>query len=133
MMNPFFQDPNEIRLPPEQVRLVDMQVFPISQTGRVKINLKLTPFQKKPCLDVTITAADGKEAAHTSILEAMLPELEFTMHLRQLHPGSEYAVDAIVYYQKLPDATDAPIDLPLPEAQVVDRRSISFILPEQAA
>jgi hypothetical protein len=132
-MNPFFQDPNEIRLPPEQVRLVEVQVFPVGQSGRVKLNLKLTPFQKKPCLDVTISDADGRETAHTSILEAMLPELEFTMHLRQPHPGSEYTFEVVVYYQKLPDATDTPIDLPLPEPWVVDRYSTTFTLPELAA
>ncbi|NJD60166.1 MAG: hypothetical protein FIA98_12295 [Anaerolineae bacterium] len=130
-MNPFFQDPNEVRFPPEEVRLQELQVFPAGHSGRVKIRLMLTPFQKRPCVEVTISTIDGNQAAHISILETMLNELEFTMHLRQPQPGSEYSVEAVVYYQKLPEATSSPIDIPLPEPLIVDRQRTKFCLPEQ--
>jgi hypothetical protein len=132
-MNPFFRDPNEIRHPPEDVRLLEMQILPTGPSGRVRIKIQLTPFEKRPCVEVSILAADGGEAAHTNILETFLPELEFTMHLRHPHPGSEYSVEAIVYYQKLPEVTDTPIDISLPEPMVVDRHHTVFTLPEQTA
>jgi len=128
-MDIFLRDPNEIRLPPEEVRLSKVKITPQSTGGRVKIYLELTPFMKRPNVSVTITSAMGKEAAHTSILETMSPKLEFTMHLREPDPGSEYTVETSVYYQRLPEPGDVPMDVPLPEPLVVDYNQTIFNLP----
>jgi hypothetical protein len=128
-MDFFLQDPNEVRLPPEEVRLLEVKVTPQPGSPRVKIYLELTPFKKRPNLEVTIYASSGKKAAHSSILETMLPKLEFTLHLRQVEPGSEYTIESVVYYQKLPEPSDEPVDVPLPEPMVVDRRKTTFVLP----
>ena len=128
-MNIFLQDPDEIRLPPEDVRLVAVQVTPQPNSRRVKIFLELTPFMKRPNVEVTITDADGKAAAHSSILETMLRKLEFTMHLREPIPGGEYTIESTVYYQKLPEPSDTPVDIALPEPMIVDQRTEKFILP----
>jgi len=128
-MDFFLQDPNEVRLPPEQVRLLAMEVTPQPGSPRVKIFLELTPFKKRPNLEVTIYSPSGMKAAHSSILETMLPKLEFTMHLHPPEPGCEYTIECIVYYQKLPEPGDEPVELPLPEPMVVDRRKITFVLP----
>jgi hypothetical protein len=129
-MNIFYQDPNEIRLAPEEVRLIEVKVTPQPKDGRVKIYLELTPFMKRPNVNVTITDASGKEAAHTSILESMLPKMEFTMHLREPEQGSEYSVDACVYYQRMPEPSETPVDIPLPDPVVVDTHKVTFILPK---
>jgi hypothetical protein len=129
-MDIFFQDPNEIRLPPEEVRLREMQVKSQPNGKQVKIHLELTPFKKRPNVEVTITGKSGKQVAHTSILETMLPKLDFTMHLREAEPGREYTVEAILYYQQLPAPTEVPKDIPLPDPMVVDRRKSTFILPQ---
>jgi len=129
-VNIFFRDPNEIRLPPEEVRLREMQVTPQQNGRQVKILLELTPFMKRPNVEVTITATSGKEAAHASILEAMMPKMEFTMHLRTLEPGGEYTLESIVYYQRLPEPSDTPMEVPLPEPLIVDRKKTNFILPQ---
>lgn len=127
-MDFFLQDPDEVRLPPEEVRLVNMEAMPLTGSPRVKIHLELTPFKKRPNIEVTITAPSGKKAAYSSILETMLRKLEFTMHLRQVELGKEYTVESVVYYQKLPEPSDTPMDVPLPEPMVVDRRKATFIL-----
>jgi hypothetical protein len=124
----FFNDPNVVRLPPEEVRLREVQITPDANSGRVKIHLKLTPFQKRPDICVTITSASGKEAARTTILETMLTKLEITMHLREPNPGSEYAVETIVYYQKLPQPGEAEGEIQLPDPMIVDRQKTVFIL-----
>jgi hypothetical protein len=129
-MDIFFQDPNEVRLPPEEVRLRELQVTPQPDGNRVKIYLELTPFKKRPNVEVTITAASGKEAAHASILEAMLHKMEFTMHLRQPVAGSRYNVQTIVYYQRLPEPSETPTELPLPEPMIVDCHETTFTLPK---
>jgi hypothetical protein len=129
-MNIFFQDPTEIRLPPEEVRLREVQFIPQAHGGRVKIHLELTPFMKRPNVNVTITDAAGKEVAHTSILETMLPKLEFTMHLREPIQGSQYSVETRVYYQHMPELSEIPVDIPLPDPMIVDCHKATFILPQ---
>jgi hypothetical protein len=129
-MNIFFQDPNEIRLPPEEVRLREVQITPQPNGDRVKIHLELTPFIKRPNVNVTITDASGKEVAHTSILETMLPKLEITMHLRKPEQGSEYSVETTVYYQQTLEPTKTPVDIQLPDPMMVDCHKATFILPQ---
>jgi hypothetical protein len=128
-MSIFFQDPNETRLPPEEVRLIEVRVTPQLNGGRVKIHLELTPFMKRPNINVTITDASGKEVAHTSILEALLPKMEFTMHLRKAEQGGEYSVETCAYYQRMPEPSDTPVDIPLPKPMIVDIHKTKFILP----
>jgi hypothetical protein len=128
-MDIFFQDPNEIRLPPEEVRLRELQVTPEPNGNRVKIYLELSPFQKRPNVEVTITAESGKEVAHTNILENMLHKMEFTMHLRGPVTGGSYRVETLVYYQRLPEPSETPVEVPLPEPMIVDRHETTFILP----
>jgi hypothetical protein len=128
-MDIFFHDPNEIRLAPEEVRLNKVQVTPQPNGRQVKIYIELTPFMKRPNVEVTITAVSGKEAAHTTILETMLPKLEFTMHLRGPEPGKKYNLETTVYYQRMPEPSTVPMDIPLPEPMIVDRHKATFILP----
>jgi hypothetical protein len=128
-MDIFFQDPNIVRVPPEEVRLLDVIVTPQPKSGRVKIYIELTPFMKRPNVNVSITNKAGKEIAHTTILETMLPKMEFTMHLRQPEQGSEYSADIWVYYQRLPEPSEIAVEIPLPDPMIVDRTKTTFILP----
>jgi hypothetical protein len=129
-MDIFFQDPNEVRLPPEEVRLNHVQAEPLLDGTRVKVFLELTPFIKRPNIEIIITNASGKEVAHTAILEIMQRKIELTMHLREAEPGSEYTIDSTIYYQSLPEPGDAPaMDIPLPDPMIVDRQKKTFILP----
>lgn len=127
-MDLFFNDPNVVRMPPEEVRLRDVQITPQPESGRVKIHLELTPFQKRPNISVSITSSTGKEAARTTILETMLTKLELTIHLREPEPGSEYSVETSVYYQKLPQPSEEGVEIQLPEPMIVDRQKTTFIL-----
>ena len=128
-MNIFLQDPNEIRLSPEEVRVCEMKITSTLKGGRVKIYLVLTPFMKRPNIDVTITNASGKEVAHASILETMLPKMEFTMHLREHEPGIEYRVEARVYYQRMPEPTETGVDIQLPDPMIVATHKAIFNFP----
>jgi hypothetical protein len=124
----FFNDPNVVRLPPEEVRLREVRIMVQADTGRVKIHLELTPFQKRPNITVSITSASGKEAARATILETMLTRLELTMHLREPDPGSEYSVETTVFYQKIPQPGEEEVEIQLPEPMTVDQRKTTFIL-----
>ena len=90
------------------MHLREVQVTPQPNAGRVNIYLELTPFMKRPNVNVAITDSSGLEVAHTSILETMLAKLEFTMHLRAQEPGSEHTIETTVYYQPMPDPSESP-------------------------
>ncbi len=128
-MNIFLHDPNEVRLPPEEVRLTNVQVTPQPNGKQVKVLLELTPFMKRPNIAVSITNGAGHPVGQTSILETMQHKLEFTMHLRQVEPGDELRMETTVYYQKLPEPSDTPVEMPLPDPLVVDHQTTTFSLP----
>ncbi len=92
----------------------------------MKITLELTPFQKRPNVEVTITDPSGKQVAQTTIVETMLSNLEFTMHVREAEACSEYLLETRLYYQPIPPATDAPVEIVLPEPMIVDQKSTKF-------
>ncbi len=129
-MNYFLNEPEENRLPPEQVRLTQVQAIPQPGGRQVKVHLELTPFKKRPNIEVTITSGAGKEVGHTTILETMLHKLEFTIHLRQVEPGALLSLEATLYYQKLPEPSDTGEEVPLPEPLVVDHHTTEFTLPQ---
>ena len=129
-MNIFSQDLNEIRLSPEEVRLLKVQITSLSNGNRVKIYLELTPFMKRLNVNVTIKDASGKQVAHTSILETMLAKMEFTMHLHEPEQGREYSVETSVYYQRMPEPSESSVDIQLPDPLVVDHHKSTFILPQ---
>ena len=127
-MDFFLQDPNETRLPPEQVRIRELQVTPQPGGKKVKVHLELTPFKKRPNVEVTIITKTGKQAAHTNVLEAMLNKMEFTMHLRQPEANGQYTIEVIIYYQKLPEPSEQSHEIHLQEPMIVDRRKDSFVI-----
>jgi hypothetical protein len=127
-MNLFLNDPNEIRLPPEEVRLTKVEVKPSFNGRQVKVHLELTPFMKRPNIEVSISSNQGREVGHTNILETMFHRLEFTMHLRQVAEGDELTMRTTIYYQKLPEPSDTPKDVPLPDPLVVDQNTTTIRL-----
>jgi hypothetical protein len=127
-MDIFFNDPNVVRLPPEEIRLREVRITPQVESRRVRIHLELTPFQKRPDISVSITSTTGKEAARTTILETMLNKLDLTMHLREFEPGTEYTVETTLYYQKLPQPSEQEGEIQLPEPMIVDQQITTFIL-----
>ena len=131
-MEVFFNDPNELRLPPEEVRLRALIAEPWPDGRRVKVSLEIDPFQKRPSADLVITNAAGDEVARANILETISRRLEVNLHLRQDNPAGEYQLVAVLYYQKLPAADEPASQEALPEPLVVDRRQTSFTIPDNS-
>jgi hypothetical protein len=65
---------------------------------RVAVGFNLTPFLERPSLAVTIRNAEGDEAASLSVIEAMEPNFNLTVHLRDAERIDPYQVEAVVYY-----------------------------------
>ena len=81
-MDFFFPEDNLQRATPEETRITSLTVEPYPDGQRVHVNIQVTPFQKRPFIDVKLNDAEGNEVAATSIVEPMGWKLEFTMHLR---------------------------------------------------
>ena len=129
-MDIFFEDPTEIPLPPDEVRIRELRAEPWPDGLRVKIYLEVDPFQQKPSANVFIHDAQGRELAQASVIETMTRRMEFTMHLRQAEPGGEYRLNAVLFYtDPLPEpqpGEQAPIQLP--DSTEVDRAEVTFTI-----
>lgn len=137
-MDIFFQDPSAIPLPPEEVRIVRFEATPWPDGRRVRINLDITPFQKRPSGELIIYDEVGEEVASTTIVETITPHMEFTMHLKGKETPGVYTASATIYYLPSDPTTEAATIQQDKEAGlfteqlVVDHQEIQFVIPDQA-
>jgi hypothetical protein len=132
-MDIYFRDPGDIPLPPEEVRIRQLLAAPWPDNRRVRVVLELTPFQKRPNGEIRILDSQGVEAAALSIVEAIDPKMEFTLHLRTPEPAGFYTTSAVVYYYEEEDprtepengGQDQPYQLP-DKINVVDSAEVTF-------
>jgi hypothetical protein len=123
-MDIFFQDPTQVPLPPNEVRVTELRATMYADGRRVKVTLALTSFQKRPNLSLEIRDALEQVLAETEIIETMTPNLDLTLHLRHPNPQPPYTLFAILFYAP-PIQPDA---VALPERTVVHTASCSIIL-----
>ncbi len=130
-MDIFFQDPDEVPLPPDEVRIRDFTATPYPDGRRIKVYLELTPFQKRPSSEITITNRAGEILAVANIIETMTRKIDLTLHLRAAATGL-FQVTADVFYQETPAEDDAAEgeDFQLPERSRVDTAQTSFSVPD---
>ena len=127
-MDIFFQDPTAIPLPPHEVRIKLLQAEPWPDNRRVRVILEVTPFQKRPNGEVNIYNPLGDEVASVSIIESIVPRMEFNMHLRGDNPPGEYRLSATLFYLLEAESQENP-----PEDRqrmLVDEKSVSFVILE---
>ena len=96
-MNFFFPEDNLNRMTPEETQIIGLSAEPYPDGYRVRVNIQVTPFQKRPHIEVTLKDSDGAEIASTSIVEPMSWKMEFTMHIRG-ELNNPYTLDAKLYY-----------------------------------
>lgn len=105
-MDFFFPEDNLARMVPEETHITALSAEAWPDGRRLRVNLEVTPFQKRPYIEVTLNDAHGEEIASTSIVEPLSWKLEFTMHIRG-ELNNPYTLNARLYY---PD--DGPSDQP---------------------
>jgi hypothetical protein len=102
-MDFFFPEDNLTRAVPEETKINVLSAQPYPDGRRLRVNLEVTPFQKRPYIEVILTDSNGDEVASTSIVEPMGWKLEFTMHIRG-KLNNPYALNARLYYPDGPSA-----------------------------
>jgi len=101
-MDFFFPEDNLIRAVPEETHITSLSAEPYPDGYRLHVNIEVTPFQKRPHIEVVLTDADKNEIASTTIVEPMSWKLEFTMHIRG-ELNNPYALEAKLYYPDGPN------------------------------
>jgi hypothetical protein len=124
----FFQDPTSIPLPPHDVRVKELRAEPWQDNRRVGIYLEVTPFQKKPNAELTITNPSGEVAAQASIIETMITKMELTLHLRGPIANGTYTLSVSIFYVQAPEgeAADPGHFTDPSRRQVVDQAQAVF-------
>ncbi len=90
---------------PAETHITGLNAEPYPDGYRVRVNIEVTPFQKRPHIEVLLSDADGEEVASTSIVEPMSWKMEFTMHIRG-ELNNPYTLQAKLFYPEGP--TDEP-------------------------
>lgn len=118
-MDIFFSDPNDIPLPPDELKIRMLEVDPYPDQRRIAVRFEITPFQKRPNIEVAIFNADERKVSELSVVEAMDHKMDFTMHLREANPAGIYTVRMRLFYTNL-DAFEHDGETGLPVAQILD-------------
>jgi hypothetical protein len=96
-MDFFFPEDQLQRMTPEETRITSLTAQPYPDGYRLRVNIEMTPFQKRPYLEVVLNDAEGDEVASSSIVEPMGWKLEFTMHIRG-ELKNPYTLEATLFY-----------------------------------
>ena len=96
-MDFFFPEDNLNRMTPEETRITSLSATPYPDGYRLHVNVEITPFQKRPHIEVLLSDSDGDEVGSTTIVEPMGWKLEFTMHIRG-ELKNPYTLTAKLYY-----------------------------------
>jgi hypothetical protein len=129
-MDQFFEDPDLLRLPPDQVRIIDLRAEPLPDGRRVRILLELTPFLNKPDGEISIFDSLGDEVAHVHFIETMLPKILLTLHLRGGKTSGAFKVIGNIYYSQSPFQAETGESVPGEDIKpaLVDQKEVTFIL-----
>ena len=103
-MDFFFPEDNLNRMTPEETRITSLSAEPYPDGYRLRVNMQVTPFQKRPHIEITLKDSEGEEVATTSIVEPMGWKLELTMHIRDEELKNPYTLEARLYYPEGPSA-----------------------------
>jgi hypothetical protein len=125
-MDIFFRDSSEIPLPPEEVRIREININPSADGRRLKVYIEVDPFQKRPSARLRVISSTGREIASAEIIETMIRKMELNLHLRgELDPG-QYVLDVEIYYADLPEPGQT--DAASVDREIVDTAQQKFIL-----
>lgn len=138
MSDIFFTDASEVPVPPEEVRIRALEDAPRPDGIRIDVHLELTPFQLRPNLELTLTDASGRQVSTFSVVEAIDPKMDFTMHLRVPEASGRYSLSVQVFYSDV--ESNAPAnggeksagEILKKAKTIVDQREIQIEVPNKS-
>jgi hypothetical protein len=121
----FFDEENQPK-DKEDVRLKQLGLYVHEDGRRIAVGFNITPFRERPSLEVTATNERGEPAGSLTIIEALSPNFNLTMHLRDQEPTDRYQIHVLLYYggageERLEvDSKETVIDVTEPGEHVID-------------
>lgn len=98
LMEFFFPENNLQRTPPEETKIISLTAEPYEDGRRVRVNIEMSAFEKRPHLEFTLTDTEDQEISSASFVEPMQWKLEFTMHLRTQPANGPLDLEARLFY-----------------------------------
>ena len=105
----FFPEDNLQRTTPEETRILSLAAVPYEDGRRVRVNIEMSPFEKRPHLEFTLTDVESQEISTASFVEPMNWKLEFTLHLRTEPADGPLDLQARLFYPDGPEAEPAKV------------------------
>jgi hypothetical protein len=105
----FFPEDNLHRTPPDKTKILSLTAEPYEDGRRVRVNIEMSPFEKRPHLKVTLTDSESREISTASFVEPMTWKLEFTLHLRTEPADGPLDLEARLFYPDGPEAELATV------------------------
>jgi len=136
MSDIFFSEAGEAPVPPDEVRIRELEAKPRPDGQRIQVRIDITPFQKRPNVEALIMNAASQPLASVSVVEAIDPIMEFVMHLRQPRTPGRYTLKARVFYADVEaQQTESPLETSSAELlnkakQIVHEHAVDFIIAE---
>jgi hypothetical protein len=92
-----------------------VHVEPWPDGRRVRVHVNITPFEKRPNVDLSILNDRDEVISDAIIIETMIPKLVITMHLRNPEVDGKYHLKATLYYPDMDpvDLFDQPFEIHL--------------------
>jgi hypothetical protein len=98
---------------PENTRILSLKAEPYEDARRVRVDLEMSPFEKRPHLEVVISDNQGQEISSASFVEPMAWKMEFTLHLRREPSPGPLTLEARLFYPDGPVAPTASVQFDL--------------------
>ena len=111
----FFPEDNLERTTPEKTKILSLTAEPYEDGRRVRVNIEMSPFEKRPHMEVRLTDINGEEISTASFVEPMTFKLEFTLHLRTEPAEGPLDLVARLFYPDGPEAEPATVRFELPQ------------------
>jgi hypothetical protein len=87
----FFPEDQLQRMTPEETRITSLTAEPYPDGYRLRVNIEMTPFQKRPHLEVVLSDVDHDEVASSSIVEPLSWKNPYTLEARLFYPDGPAA------------------------------------------
>ena len=132
-MNFFFPELNNaedgvVPLLPAAMRFLELRGEPVLDDNplRARVYVEVTPFQKRPYIEVILLDEDGAEVATASVIEPMQRKHVFTLHLRGGKMTGVFHMRARMYY---PSNAEDPTNLAGMTILEADQAEAEFVVP----
>jgi len=113
----FFPDDNLERTSPEETEIKSLTAEPYQDGRRVRVNIEMSPFEKRPNLEAILTDSSGQILSTASFVEPMAWKLEFTLHIRSQPVDGELTLETRLFYpDDGPEASPKFVSFTLPKA-----------------